>query len=208
MITCDTNVLVYAAKFHLKSAQGDVYSKSAHMLAMRRKKTLAVVDVSVGELLQGVGSEQERDFAIGLARRMTPIVTVAKDVFAGLRLAKLLSRKRKKALNDCLIYVASCREQVNYFASFDTGFVGDKNRIRVPEAASLLGLTPSLCLTPNEVVIMPHVNPRKKSEAEKQVDAHRRRAWARAQSIVGPDPAKIMAHFAKLGRMVLFAKEA
>lgn len=206
MITCDTNILISAAKYHLHLVRGDIQSKSAHMLAMRSRKNFAVVDISLGEILYGTSSEMEIQLAMAMAQRMRVVEATRDDLGMASRLIKLLHRKKSKAKNDCVIYATASRHKITYLASWDDGFVGAKNRIRVPQALFDLGVkTPTMCVTPTEVIIMPHINPKKKlSEAaafKRDIAAYRRRAWARARGMVGNDTDKIIWLFAQVGRM-------
>jgi predicted nucleic acid-binding protein len=207
MITCDTNVLIMAAKYHLNVARGDMQSKAAHMLAMRKNKNFAVTDVVAGEVAYGSGTEAEIGLMLQMIPKMKMISVARADLGIASKLIRLLGRKKRKACNDCLIYTAASRNKIEYVASWDAGFVGEKNRVRVPQALFSLGIrTPASCVTPTEVIIMPHINPKKKltvdQKAMKEANAYRNRAWARARSIVGDDPEKILWLFAKTGQMI------
>lgn len=203
MITCDTNILIYAAKYHLHLVRGDMQAKSAHMLAMRARKNFVITDVSVGEILYGTSSEEEIELGMTMAQRMRVIESNRDDLGIASKLIRLLQRKKTKAKKDCVIYAAASRHKVEYLASFDDGFVGTNNRIRVPQAIFDLGIkTPTMCVTPTEVILMPHINPKRKlKKIDHSVEAHSRRAWARARSMVGNDPDKIIWLFAQVGRM-------
>lgn len=209
MMHADANVVISAAKYHIGSRNtGLVGASSGRFLGHRKELKISLCETVVGEVLAGVKSVEEQAMICSYLRRLR-LVTLSDSV---IRLAARLRNLYKERVasefsKDALAYVAAAEDKAEFFVTWDSGFVGKDNRIKIKNSAKMAKLSsiPSV-LTPAEALANMKTNPVAKKEASinkaafRVIAAHRARASKLAAKYVGDDPIEQAKFFVGVAR--------
>lgn len=196
MITCDTNVLIYAVQvlLHKEFKRVPEAAAAALLINQRKRLKLCIPSPVLGEILNGPSNAQETDWAMSLLSRCTFIENSPTINLRGARLRRLLN-KGPRSLIDCVIYTTSAAADAATHFTYDRGFSGLLNRIRIPKLyTKQFGRPAPSILDPMEIN-MKRTNPPSKQRAPSDYDevselraelrhiakAYRARAWRRAK---------------------------
>ena len=165
----DTNIIIYAVAHHLrlKGAYPARYIASARLFA-RRRAGLVIPACFLGEAFHGAGSDQQKlDMVVALCVKLTQIVEPTRnDLVNSIMLRRQLMRGDASRI-DCLGYTRAARATKGVFVSYDDGFIGTQNRIRVPAAYRQVTHKQPLDCSNAEECMSTKINPRRKPKAKK-----------------------------------------
>ena len=214
MIAIDANTLIQAAKYHEKLGQDMLQRASAARLLSQRKTRNFVIPESVaGEVLRGAKSEKEFAYLCEYIQKLRRIEISRIGLAKAARLIQQYpERKARKFRWDALAYATASSAGADAFCTFDRGFIGEGNRVKLKNACAAIHLRHVEPHSAHELLTMTHINPQpsKKPRTRRKVDevtAHRNRAFRRAAAEVGNDFMDQARYFIGVARAYGFAAD-